>query len=64
MNEEFAYALGLARHKLKPAERADLRPLYALAAAAFFALSALGFAAAAVLAPPNEVTPAARVGVK
>ncbi len=38
--------------------------LLAIAAAAFFAVTALGFAAASVLAPPLEVTPAAKVGVR
>ena len=53
-----------ARGKLATPDRPDGRPLRALAAAAFFAFSALTFAACAVLAPPNEHTPAARAGVQ
>jgi hypothetical protein len=55
--------LGLARAKLGEPRRPDLH-WAALAAAAFFALCAIGFAAAAVLAPPLEFTPAARAGVR
>ena len=36
----------------------------ALAAAAFFAVCAIGFAVAAILAPPNAVTPPAKAGVQ
>ncbi len=52
-----------ARGKLRPPVRID-PALLAIAAAAFFALAALGFAAASVLAPPLEVTPAAKAGVR
>lgn len=64
MNDEFDHALRLARRKLSPRERPDRGPLKALAAAAFFAISALGFAASAILAPPVEYTDAARHGVQ
>jgi hypothetical protein len=52
-----------AREKLAPRKVSD-RSLAAVAAAAFFALAALVFATAAVLAPPLVVTPAARLGVQ
>ncbi len=51
-----------ARIKLSPPKTRD-SPLPALAAAAFFAIAALGFAAAAVLAPPETVSHAARHGL-
>ena len=55
--------LAQARDKLRTPAR---RELYwaALGAAAFFALCAILFAAAAVLAPPLGRQPAARVGVR
>lgn len=64
MNEEFVHAVVLARQKLRPAEAVSTKPLSALAAAAFFALSAITFATTAVLAPANEKMPAARAGVR
>ncbi|MDB5459426.1 MAG: hypothetical protein JWO72_1167 [Caulobacteraceae bacterium] len=36
----------------------------AVAAAAFFAVAALGFAVASILAPPVILTPAAKIGVR
>ncbi|HUO22716.1 MAG TPA: hypothetical protein VMU59_09410 [Caulobacteraceae bacterium] len=45
-----------ARAKLKPPKAPD-RTLGAVAAAAFFAVSALTFAAAAILAPPVTIEP-------
>ena len=51
------------RRKLQAPQPAE-QHWSALAAAAFFAVSALVFAAAAVLAPPNSETPAAKSGVK
>jgi hypothetical protein len=64
MTDDFELALVQARTKLAPPQGRDPRPLRALAAAAFFAFSALTFAACAVLAPANEHTPAARAGVQ
>jgi len=64
MNDEFAFALGLARAKLNATRPRAGRPMAALAAAAFFCLSAMTFAAAAILAPSNVTTPAARTGVQ
>jgi len=55
--------LAQAREKLREKPRAD-RHWAALGAAAFFALCAIGFAVAAVLAPPLSHTPAAKAGVK
>jgi hypothetical protein len=52
-----------ARHKLRTPELRE-RTWPAVAAAAFFAVSALGFAVASVLAPPLGVTPAAKAGVQ
>jgi hypothetical protein len=51
------------RRKLQAPQPAE-RHWAALAAAAFFALCAIVFAAAAVLAPPNSESPAAKSGVK
>ncbi len=51
-----------ARFKLQPPARAE-RVWPAIAAAAFFAIAALIFAAASVLAPPVAVAPAAKTGV-
>lgn len=63
MNDEaFGAAMKLVRLKLQPATRAD-ESLRALAAAAFFAIAALTFCASAILAPPNETLPPARLGV-
>ncbi len=59
----FDAAIARARIMLRPPVVGD-SPLPALAAAAFFAICALTFAASAVLAPPNVVTPAARAGVR
>jgi hypothetical protein len=59
----FDEALDQARLKLKaPVPRERTWP--AVAAAAFFAVAALGFAAASVLAPPLQLTPASRAGVR
>jgi hypothetical protein len=55
--------LAQAREKLREKPRPD-RHWAALGAAAFFALCAIAFAAAAVLAPPLSHAPAAKVGVK
>ena len=57
-DEAFADALASARARLQPPVVRD-RVWPALAAAAFFALSALIFATAAVLAPPAHLTPVA-----
>ncbi len=51
-----------ARAKLRDPHPRE-RPWLAVAAAAFFAATALGFAAAAILAPPLERTHAARTGI-
>ena len=55
--------LGQARAKLAEPKPRD-RHWAALAAAAFFAVCAIGFAAAAVLAPPLSHDPAAKAGVR
>jgi hypothetical protein len=55
--------LDQARLKLLVPDHAE-KPWAALLAAAFFALSALVFASAAILAPPLKVTPAAKTGVR
>ena len=55
--------LNTARFKLQPPERIE-RAWPAIAAAAFFAVAALVFAAASVLAPPVAVAPAAKAGVQ
>jgi hypothetical protein len=55
--------LDQAREKLHEKPRPD-RHWAALGAAAFFALCAIAFAVAAVLAPPLNHDPVARVGVK
>jgi hypothetical protein len=52
-----------AREKLREKPGPD-RHWAALGAAAFFALCAIVFAVAAVLAPPLSHAPAAKVGVK
>jgi hypothetical protein len=52
-----------ARDKLRPKPEAD-RHWAALAAAAFFALCAMAFVVAAVLAPPLSHDPAAKAGVR
>ena len=52
-----------ARALLK-ASRPPERPLAAVAAAALFAVCALTFAAASILAPPVAITPIARPGVQ
>jgi hypothetical protein len=56
-------ALRQARVKLAPPTRPE-RAWPALAAAAFFAASALAFATASILAPPLALTPAAKTGVR
>lgn len=55
--------LAEARAKLREPVRSDLY-WAALGAAALFALCAIGFAVAAVLAPPLTHAPAAKVGVE
>jgi hypothetical protein len=55
--------VALAREKLRVKPEAD-RHWAALAAAAFFALCAMAFVVAAVLAPPLSHAPAAKVGVR
>jgi cytochrome c-type biogenesis protein CcmH/NrfG len=55
--------LAQARDKLRAKPEAD-RHWAALGAAAFFALCAMAFVLAAVLAPPLSRDPAAKVGVK
>jgi len=55
--------LAQAREKLKAPARRDLY-WAALGAAALFALCAIAFAAAAVLAPPLGYERAAKIGVK
>lgn len=54
--------LARARAKLAPPARPD-RALPAVAAAALFAICALTFAAAAILAPPVVIQPMAKPGV-
>jgi hypothetical protein len=59
----FHAALGLARTRLQPpAPRERVWP--PLAAATLFAICALSFATAAILAPPVQITPIARPGVQ
>jgi hypothetical protein len=55
--------LAQAREKLRERPHPD-RHWAALGAAAFFALCAIAFAVAAVLAPPVSHAPAAKLGVK
>jgi hypothetical protein len=55
--------LDQARLKLQAPVVRD-RTWPAVVAAAFFAASALGFAVAAIVAPPLDVTPAAKMGVR
>ncbi len=55
--------LDQARAKLSPPVYAE-RSWPAVAAAAFFAVTALGFATAAIMAPPLKLIPAARSGVR
>jgi hypothetical protein len=59
LDDPFHAALAEARRRLRPPpERAD--PTWAaLAAAAFFAVSAMIFATAAILSPPAHLTPIA-----
>jgi hypothetical protein len=61
--EDQGRLLAQARDKLREKPQPD-RHWAALAAAAFFALCALAFAVAAVMAPPVSYDPAAKVGVK
>jgi hypothetical protein len=58
--DAFAEALADVRVRLEPPVRRE-RMWPALAAAAFFAVSALVFATAAILAPPAQLTPVASV---
>jgi len=59
-DQDFADALARARARLQPPARRE--PVWpALAAAGFFAVSALVFATAAILAPPAHLTPVAAV---
>jgi hypothetical protein len=55
--------LNEARFKLAAPERPE-RAWPAIAAAAFFAVAALMFATASILAPPLGTTPAAKTSVK
>ena len=60
VRDSLAQALRRARELLQPPQRRDaMWP--ALAAAVFFAVSALTFATAAILAPPAHMTPSAPV---
>ena len=61
--EDHGSLLAQARDKLRERSPRD-RHWAALGAAAFFALCAIAFAVAAVLAPPLSHTPAAKLGVK
>jgi hypothetical protein len=56
-------ALDRARLMLRPPAVRE-RAWPAVAAAAFFAIAALGFATASVLAPPLQLTPASKTGVR
>jgi hypothetical protein len=58
-----ADALDQARLKLRPPVQTE-RTWPAIAAAFFFAIAALGFATASVLAPPLNLTPASRTSVR
>jgi hypothetical protein len=58
-----AEALDQARLKLRPPVPIE-RTWPAIAAAFFFAVAALAFAAAAVLAPPLNLTPASKTSVR
>ena len=62
-SEDRGGLLAQARDKLRERPHAD-RHWAALGAAAFFALCAIAFAVAAVLAPPLSHDRAAKVGVK
>jgi hypothetical protein len=55
--------LNQARDRLKPPVAHD-RTWPAVAAAAFFAVAALGFAVAAIMAPPLGIEPSAKTGVR
>lgn len=55
--------LDQARLKLQAPDHGE-KPWPALLAAGFFALAAVAFAVAAVLAPPIIVSPAAKTGVR
>jgi cytochrome c-type biogenesis protein CcmH/NrfG len=61
--EEDGGLLAQARDKLRRKPERD-RHWAALGAAAFFALCAMAFVVAAVLAPPLSHDPAAKVGVR
>ena len=63
IEDVIAGPLAEARSWLQPRAQSD-RSLQALAAAAFFAICALVFCAAAVLAPANVQTPMARSGTR
>jgi hypothetical protein len=56
-HEAFSDALARARERLEPPVQVR-RAWPALAAAAFFAIAAMIFATAAILAPPAQLTPA------
>jgi hypothetical protein len=59
-HEAFFEALENARARLEPpAQRARTWP--AVAAAAFFAISAMVFATAAILSPPAQITPVTEI---
>ena len=59
----FSEALDQARLRLQPPVQPD-RAWPAVAAAALFAIAALVFAAASVLAPPVELTSASKTSVR
>jgi hypothetical protein len=61
-DDAFDQAMAQVRLCLVPHEPTD-RPLRMLAAAAFFAICAMAFCAAAILAPSNVTTPSARSSV-
>jgi hypothetical protein len=58
-DETLRYALGEARQLLRTPARGREPVWPVVAAAAFFAISALTFAAAAILAPPVQSSPPA-----
>ena len=60
---EFERAMERARWKLRTPEVKE-RPLQAILAALFFAVAALVFATASIMAPATQVTPSAKTGVR
>ena len=59
----FAEAMDRARERLTAPVRVE-RAWPAVLAAAFFAVAALGFATAAILAPPVKLSPASKTSVR